>query len=301
MCIRDSPDYEEIVGDVRLLRFLRATKYDVNESAEMFRRMIVWRREEGIDQIRNDIVKRNLEQRDLPGYDGFVEFYPVRFFFGQDFEGNPICRDQLGDFAPKSSKLGEEEVMRFWIYHLEFRMLLLDRLSREQGKLVLVYEIKDLKGVSMGSLWACKPLLSRLAKINTSYYVETTRRVAVFNLPGIFSMLYTAAKPFIPERSLAKIKIIDDESRIEEDMSHDMTMEAFNAEAPLFDARPKLPVVLAEGAFGTPPSTPPHVELHRCEVDPQDLRDALLDLGIIDSNLVLSASEGEETLRPGVV
>ena len=55
-----APGHDAVTGDVRLLRFLRATKYEINESAEMFRRMMTWRVEENIDAIHDDIVAQKL-------------------------------------------------------------------------------------------------------------------------------------------------------------------------------------------------------------------------------------------------
>eukprot|EP00658_Telonema_sp_P-2_P054533 TRINITY_DN43385_c0_g1_i1.p1 TRINITY_DN43385_c0_g1~~TRINITY_DN43385_c0_g1_i1.p1 ORF type:complete len:305 (-),score=77.68 TRINITY_DN43385_c0_g1_i1:198-1016(-) len=247
----------------------------------MFRTMMAWRKSADIDAIRNDIVNRNLCQRTLPGYQEFTEAFPVRFFFGQDKEGNPVCRDMLGQFNPKECSLSEDNLQRFWIYHLEFRMLLLDRLSREHNRMMLVYEIKDLEGVGLGQLWSCKPVLQKLAKINTTYYVETTRRVAVINLPGIFQALYTAAKPFIPERSKAKIKIIDESDQNEIVISEDMCLDSFHATEPVFDARPTPPVVIPAGTFKTPPGTPPHVKCNRTDLDVNEFRKAMVDLGIV--------------------
>ena len=100
----------------------------------------------------------------------------------------------------------------------------------------------------MGQLYSAKDLLTRLASINTSYYVETTRRVAAINLPWIFNTLYGLAKPFIPQRSLAKIKvrhlarlhclnlrcqIITNAKDIDAQMSEDMELISFNAAAVL--------------------------------------------------------------------
>jgi len=277
-----------------LLRFLRATKYDVQESVGMVRKMLKWRAENSIDAIRDDIVKNNMAQSDLPGYKEFTSYLPIKPFWGVDKEGNPVCRDTLGSFDPEGADraLGEAGITKFWLYLLEFRMILLDRLSREQRKMILVYEIKDLDRVTIGMMWSCKPLITRLAKYATEYYVETTRRVAVINLPGIFSMLYTAAKPFIPARSLAKIKVVDDDDQaaIEAKMSTDMTIDNFNATEPSFDARPRPPIELAEGEFATPPETPPELD-DMTSIDPAEFRKALLQLGVIEQLGSLHASK----------
>ena len=117
--IEAAPKYDELVGDVRLLRFLRASKYNVTESADMFRKMMTWRAAEGIDAVREEIVQQNLSMSELPGYESFVRYLPIRFYFALDYEGNPVCRDMLGQFdaAGAISEIGEEGLTRFWIYH----------------------------------------------------------------------------------------------------------------------------------------------------------------------------------------
>lgn len=279
-----APGHDAVTGDVRLLRFLRATKYEITESAEMFRRMMTWRVEENIDAIHDDIVAQKLEPTQLPGYQKFVRYLPIRFYLAQDFEGNPICRDMLGGYDIKGAlaDMGEPAIRKFWIYHQEYRMLLLDKLSREQNRMVLVYEIKDLLDVSMGQLYSAKDLLTRLASINTSYYVETTRRVAAINLPWVFNTLYGLAKPFIPQRSLAKIKIVTNAKDIDAQMSEDMELSSFNTKVATFDLKPVAAKELAEGEFATPDE---QIETDKCEIDPQELYNALVALSIVTKDL----------------
>jgi len=276
-----APGREAVTGDVRLLRFLRASKYEINESAEMFRRMMEWRAEENIDDIHDDIVSNNLGPTQLPGYQKFSRYMPIRYYLAQDLEGNPICRDMLGSYDIKAcvADMGEKAIFKFWIYHNEYRMLLLDKLSQEQRRMVLVYEIKDLTDVTLGLLYSSKDLMTRLAKINTSYYVETTRRVAAINLPWIFNTLFTFVKPFIPQRSLAKVKIINDAKKTEQLMCEDMDLEAFTTLQPTFDLKPVVQKQLAEGDFGTPEEA---VEIEKYEIDRKELYDALVSLKIVE-------------------
>ena len=149
----------------------------------------------------------------------------------------------------------------------------------------------------MGQLYSAKDLLTRLASINTSYYVETTRRVAAINLPWVFNTLYGLAKPFIPQRSLAKIKvrhlaclhclnlrcqIVTNAKDIDAQMSEDMELSSFNTKVATFDLKPVAAKELAEGEFATPDE---QIETDKCEIDPQELYNALVALSIVTKDL----------------
>ena len=80
----------------------------------------------------------------------------------------------------------------------------------------------------------------------------------------------------------------DDSDAIEARILEDMTAQNFHATDATFDARPKPPVELAEGEFGTPPQTPPEID-DLTMIDPAEFRKALIELGVIE----LGATVGE--------
>ena len=55
------PAWPELVGDVRLLRFLRGHGGDTAVAADMYRKMLAWRREMGTDAVREYITSGPLE------------------------------------------------------------------------------------------------------------------------------------------------------------------------------------------------------------------------------------------------
>jgi hypothetical protein len=57
--------FKELVGDRRLLRFLRGHKHDVDKAAEKYAKMLEWRAENGVDKIREDI---RLNKKFTPRY-----------------------------------------------------------------------------------------------------------------------------------------------------------------------------------------------------------------------------------------
>lgn len=58
--------YQELVGDVRLLRFLRGHEMNVSVAAMKYRDMLALRRQLHLDDIRNAIVEKNLSPDEFP-------------------------------------------------------------------------------------------------------------------------------------------------------------------------------------------------------------------------------------------
>lgn len=50
----------EVVGDRKLLRFLRGHNMDIDKATEMIAKYIEWRKTSNVDSIRYDIVQGNL-------------------------------------------------------------------------------------------------------------------------------------------------------------------------------------------------------------------------------------------------
>lgn len=50
------PPYPDVVGDRRLLRFLRGRQMDVEKACAMYRKFLNWRDKNNADAIRNDIL-----------------------------------------------------------------------------------------------------------------------------------------------------------------------------------------------------------------------------------------------------
>jgi hypothetical protein len=52
-----SPQYPEVVGDRKIVRFLRGHSYDVEKVVGMMSNFLKWRKEKGVDQIRMNVVE----------------------------------------------------------------------------------------------------------------------------------------------------------------------------------------------------------------------------------------------------
>jgi hypothetical protein len=64
--------YVELVGDVRLLRFLRGHKMNVSVAATKYREMLALRDKLGLDAVRDSITDKNMTFDSIPGFDKIV-------------------------------------------------------------------------------------------------------------------------------------------------------------------------------------------------------------------------------------
>lgn len=128
--------FPEVVGDRRIIRFIRAKYGNANgldESIKLYRDFLIWRRDNNIDAIRNKIV-----------YEGYNN--PLAFPHGQvildllptivitpdavDKKRQPIVLELYGQNpALLLEKVSISEYMNFLVYCLEFRAIILEQLS----------------------------------------------------------------------------------------------------------------------------------------------------------------------------
>ena len=98
----DRPQFPDVVGDRKLIRFLRGHDHNVDKACEMVTNFFKWRDEHGVDEVRERILRGGLN-------------HPTRFPLGAkivslipqiviahdacDKFGAPICVDQY-NFSP---------------------------------------------------------------------------------------------------------------------------------------------------------------------------------------------------------
>lgn len=136
-----SPAYPEVVGDRKLIRFLRGHDYNLDKVVFLVQKFLTWRKDNQIDQIRQHILEE--------GYN-----HPLKFPKGEliaklipslaiapdatDVFGCPLCVEQY-NFSPNEvmSHISIEDYLRYTIYTLEYRSLILEQLSQEQEEAFL--------------------------------------------------------------------------------------------------------------------------------------------------------------------
>ena len=121
-----------------ICRFIRGHNYDYTKVCEMVEKFLDWRDANKVDDIRKDIIENNLD-------------HWLKFPFGKlvselmdsvvispyavDKSGCPICVDQY-NFSPSHvlDKISIEDYVKYTIFTLEFRSMVLEQLSEERER-----------------------------------------------------------------------------------------------------------------------------------------------------------------------
>jgi hypothetical protein len=161
--------------DHLLLRFLRARKFDLTRTMEMFTNCENWRRSKNVDEIYETF--RFDEQMEVN------KIYP-RFYHKTDKQGRPIYveifskleLDQLFKITTR------ERLEKFFIYEYERLVRLrLPRCSEVAGHHVETsFTILDLKNCSVMQALKIKDMLKLVVDIGQNYYPETMGNAFLF-------------------------------------------------------------------------------------------------------------------------
>lgn len=244
--IDDSPQYPEVVGDRKILRFLRGHSHDLEKATTMMRKFLLWRKNNDVNSIRDAIVDGGVDHPlKFPNGEKILSMIPQLIISPQAFDkhGAPICVDQY-NFSPSEvlSKITIDEYIEFIKHCLEYRSLIVDQISEEReqaylaslteaerqtvmdpigngveyGVLVNTCVIRDLGAVSFEHASSQgQEIIRAVVGLSSDNYPELMRKCFMINTPWVFNALWYFIKGLLAPRTLAKVSIMGSNFRAE--------------------------------------------------------------------------------------
>jgi hypothetical protein len=242
--LEKQPPFPEVVGDRRLLRFLRVKKHNVKEATALYAKFLKFRIEKNVDVIRQDIVYGGKNSPlDFPFGANILDIAPSIVMSAKA----PNSRNQplwLDTYKFKTCELKQrvniEEYITFLIYSMEYRALVLEQMSERQEEAIVqkllnggtlspkgdkcmvgtpvdsgfygciecFYCIRDLAGVGFGHLGVHGMQVFKASlDVGTQNYPGFLSKCYVTSVPFIFNAFWLMIKGLLDEQCLAKISL----------------------------------------------------------------------------------------------
>jgi hypothetical protein len=180
-----------LVDDAIILRFLRARKFDVDQSYDMLYNMLKFRLE--FQQIGVDCLNPAMCENELKT--------GKSYYHGHDKEGRPVCYIRARLHDPSQSDVLENQ--RFTVLMMEYGKSLL----RPPGETVtIVFDMNKatLKNIDIKSV-------QFMVNTLTSYYPESLGKVLIVNYTWIVNGAWKIIRPWLDPVTAAKVLFIKPE------------------------------------------------------------------------------------------
>ncbi|PYH75929.1 CRAL/TRIO domain protein [Aspergillus uvarum CBS 121591] len=169
-----------------ILRYLRASKWNVSEATTRLQRTLTWRREYGVEKLTADYISIENETG-------------KQVILGYDIEGRPC----LYLIPSKQNTETSDRQIEHLVFMLE---RVIDLMGPDQETLALLVNFKETKSGQNASIGQAKQTLNFLQ----NHYPERMGRALVINMPFLINGFFKIITPFIDPQTRQKLKFNED-------------------------------------------------------------------------------------------
>ncbi|KAK4642478.1 cytosolic factor, phosphatidylinositol/phosphatidylcholine transfer protein [Podospora bellae-mahoneyi] len=199
----ESEGYTKRLDTLTLLRFLRARKFDVNLSKQMFIECEKWRQETNLDDV--------VPNWDYPEKEEVFKYYP-QYYHKTDKDGRPVYIEQLGNIdltAMYKITTAERMLTNLAVEYERVADPRLPACSRKSGVLLeTCCTVMDLKGVGISKAPQVFNYVKQASVLSQNYYPERLGRLYLINAPWGFSTVWGVVKAWLDPVTVQKIHVL---------------------------------------------------------------------------------------------
>ena len=190
--------------DLFLLRFLRARKFDLEKTMEMFKKYLKWRIDMKVDEINQSYELENLIQ--------IKKLYP-HGYHRTDKIGRPIYIELYDktDVNELFKITTDDKMIKYYIkqYERQIKYIFPACSAVVKRPVEQSCTILDANGIGITSLFGpIKGFIKLASDIGQDYYPEMLGKMTIVNVGFLFRAVWSLVKGFIDPKTQSKINLL---------------------------------------------------------------------------------------------